>query len=89
MTNAKIAEVLDRYELALSTTNEKQLLHCRSMIPRMRVFLAEGRRGKVFHLLGFMQGVFWANGLYILKELEDHNCPGERTECCGKGPYAD
>lgn len=86
MTDDKIREVLDLYEEKLSRHNTPQeLFHLRTMIPRVRAFVDEGRRDKAFRWLGFMQGVFWAYGVYTLDQLKDHNRPA--AECCGKGPY--
>ena len=51
---------------------EVTLGHCLGMIPKMREFIEEDRMGKVFRWLGFMQGVFWAVGIYSVEEMKNH-----------------
>ncbi len=47
--------------------------HCRRMLDDMEIFLDQGRLGKVFRWLGFVQGVFWALEIYTIDELKRHN----------------
>ncbi len=82
MTSEKVLAVLDRYEIsiglhanAVDVDPAKQFEHLLSMIPRMRVFVSEGRMDKVFRWLGFMQGVLWTLEVYTLDELKEHNSP--------------
>ena len=78
MTDEKVNEVMDLYGNRLTTYAEsrpKNVDHLLSMIPTIRGFIAEGRREKAMRWLGFMQGVLWAEGIYTLHELMDHNRP--------------
>ena len=87
MTDQKILEVLDRYDKHLSHVlsqeatpdgyiNKEEIPgHLKSMIPKIRGYLAEGRREKAFRWLGFMQGVLWRQGVYSLNDLKNHNRP--------------
>lgn len=49
------------------------LQHVLSMIPVLRSFLAAGKMEKVMRWLGFIQGIFWMNGLHTLNALRSHN----------------
>lgn len=49
--------------------------HIKSMFPRMREIIAEGRREKAMRWLGFIQGWLWAQGIYSVDELGKHNMP--------------
>lgn len=87
MTDAKICEVLDRYEVRLAELKKQcdpethspqffeSLAHLGGMIPKVRVFLEEGRREKAFRWLGFMQGVFYSLRVYTIEEMANHNRP--------------
>ena len=59
----------------MSDTKEKCLSHCYSMIPEMKIFLAEGKREKTFRWLGFIQGVLWSYKIYSIMGLMIHNRP--------------
>ena len=43
------------------------------MIPRMQVFVKEGRTEKFMRWVGFIQGVLWILGVYTLEDLMGHN----------------
>lgn len=82
MTDEKILSVLVMYEDllvdALSLFDEDveflyEFRHIQGMIPKIRLFLNEGRRDKAFRWLGFIQGVFYTKKYYNLAELENHN----------------
>lgn len=75
MTDDKCREVLDIYAVELQDYEDGPLGHCKEMIPKMDVFIDEGRREKFFRWLGFLQGVLWMEGMYTLEELKDHNRP--------------
>ncbi len=51
--------------------------HLHEMIGKIRKFLTESRREKAFRWLGFMQGVFYALGVYTIDELANHNRPSK------------
>jgi len=78
MDASKILEVIDKYENELEsipTIQERNVTieHLKKMIPQMREFIKEGRAGKAFRWLGFMQGVLCEQGHYLLEELKEHN----------------
>lgn len=56
---------------------EEIFAHCRGMISKMKTFIKEGRTGKVFRWLGFIQGCLWATRQYSLEDLKNHNRPKE------------
>lgn len=85
MTNAKILSVLKLYEEKLTSLLETerweshaQLKHGLEMIPKMRKFLKEDRREKCFRWLGFLQGIFYCNGIYTIEECANHNRPSKK-----------
>lgn len=53
--------------------NPAQREHVLTMLPRMRVFIEQGRIEKTMRWLGFVQGWLWAIGRYSVEELADHN----------------
>lgn len=88
MSDKKIQLVLTKYELrfedilkasddALSDAgvHRVHMEHAKQMIPKMRQFLVEKRREKVFRWLGFLQGVLYCNGIYTIEEMANHNRP--------------
>ncbi len=89
MSNKKINKVLDIYdarvkrvldEIAPPTCDADQNMwdkfeHLGKMIGKVRDFLVENRREKAFRWLGFMQGVFYAYGIYSIEEMANHNRP--------------
>ena len=78
MTPEKVEEILTEYEYLLDSMYElnDELSHVRTMMPRMRGFLREGRIEKTMRWLGFIQGVLWIQNIYSLEALKSHN----RTE---------
>lgn len=85
MTDEKINQVLDRYTAFLHNLGANGLLHNEDehlleMIPKMRAFLLEGRREKVFRWLGFMQGVFYVFGYFTIEEMANHNRPDDEPK---------
>lgn len=52
-----------------------QIDHIKDMIPKIRGFLTQGRREKAFRWLGFIQGIFYAVGIYTVEDMADHNRP--------------
>ena len=88
MTDDQILEVIGRYEQALindgiptiAHTHELNcvfpraaLAHLRTMFPKIRGFVSDGRREEAMRSLRFIQGVLWSCGLASLDELEDDN----------------
>lgn len=80
MTKEKVLEVLNFYEETLKgmrvecrslsdndrrPSEENTLSHCLDMIPQMREFIVNGRMEKTFGWLGFMQGCFLVNGIFL------------------------
>ena len=86
MLNAKCIAILGMYAKVLSTVEEADCAsdggphheiggHLQSMIPKAIAFFQEGRREKGFRWLGFLQGALWAEGIYTIDELKEHNRP--------------
>lgn len=79
MNNQKIIEVCNIYDdklRSLSLRNNARLKHVwEDMIPLTLQFARDGRLEKAFRWLGFMQGVLWAEGIYSINELKNHNRP--------------
>jgi hypothetical protein len=90
MTDEKIMDVLTRYERDFASMQEAaklmdgalplRLLHAISMIPKMRAFLVQGRREKVFRWLGFLQGIMFCHDIYTVEEMANHNRPPEGSD---------
>ena len=79
MSSGKILSVLKKYEgkiVELLSTERwdgnAQLEHAAEMIPKMRKFLPDDKE-KCFRWLGFLQGIFYCNGIYTIEECADHN----------------
>ncbi|KKQ74663.1 MAG: hypothetical protein US94_C0001G0064 [Berkelbacteria bacterium GW2011_GWB1_38_5] len=90
MTKEKIIQVIEVYRQFFVTkgiqkinyphdflleSSDLGLEHCHGMLDEMVEFVREGRIEKAFRWLGFIQGVFWANRVYTLDNLKDHNRP--------------
>jgi len=90
MDGNKILEVIKRYRnyfkeqgiVAIDfphdkkpETQEEKLGHCYGMLPKMEVFIQEGRMDKAFRWLGFIQGCLWSEDQYALEDLMDHSRP--------------
>lgn len=69
--------------LALQGLTKEHVAHIKSMFPRMREFIAEGRREKVMRWLGFIQGWFWAGGAFSVEELGRMNMPEDGDATVG------
>ena len=95
MDDEKNFEVIDRYRLLLEElgakrievnydkflpSREESLNHLLLMLPKMEAFIIEGRRGKFFRWLGFIQGVLWILGFFSLNDLRDHNFSMKDTD---------
>jgi len=92
MTPDKVREVIARYRELLESngyipephphnvphiSTNKAMDHCLSMLSKMELFLDEGRFEKTFRWLGFVQGYMWANRMFTLEDLKNHNRPDE------------
>jgi hypothetical protein len=78
MTAGKIVEVCNLYSDSLrdAVRHNLRLHHVQShMVPLTIQFANDGRTGKAFRWLGFMQGVLSAEGFYSIDELKNHNRP--------------
>lgn len=51
--------------------------HCYGMLAKIEEFVREDRMDKAFRWLGFIQGVIWAQGVYPLESLKNHNRPDD------------
>ena len=70
----KIGKIDHPHDDMLKET-EFGLEHCHGMLDKMIDFVHEGRMEKTFRWLGFIQGVLWANRVYTLTDLKNHNRP--------------
>ncbi len=66
-------EIEINYYDELSPSREESLSHLLLMLPKMKGFIREGRRGKFFRWLGFIQGALWILGFFSLNDLRGHN----------------
>ena len=82
MKPAEILDVLEIYEITLSfhSGRSDELDHIFSMIPDIEKFVEEGRIGKAFRWLGFMQGVLYCARVYTIDEMRSHNKSGSNEE---------
>jgi len=48
----------------------KHIMYMLWMIPQ---FIKEGRKEKANRWLGFVQGVLWANDVYEIEDMKEHN----------------
>ncbi len=68
-------EFPENQRIYFSESAELVIGHVRSMIPRIREFVEQGRIEKAFRWLGFVQCAFWGLGIFTLNELKNHNRP--------------
>ncbi len=52
--------------------------HAKWMLDKIEEFVAEDKLDKANRWLGFVQGIFYALGLYTINQMRDHN---RGTEC--------
>jgi hypothetical protein len=50
----------------------EHLCHCKWMLAEIPKFLEENQE-KAMRWIGFVQGVFWSNGIYSVYEMREHN----------------
>ena len=86
MTPEKVKEVTAQYRKLLAPVDGKNWAdasgqpepegaheHAKWMLDRIDEFADQGRMGKAFRWLGFLQGVFWTLGTYTLNQMREHN----------------
>jgi hypothetical protein len=78
MTEQHILELLFYYESQLKyfvniIEYNSDLEYCRTMINPMRAMVYEKQFDKLNRWLGFLQGVFWSNGLFTIDQMRNHN----------------
>lgn len=88
MDATKMLEVVQQYRVLLSfipplagpfdvpPTPRKAVAHCAGMLEKIEVFVKEGTPeswDKANRWLGFLQGVFWVQGIYTLNQMRDLN----------------
>lgn len=84
MTKEKILKTLSFYKDFINKLiptydgpyDKNQLNHILTMLPKMEVFIEEGRIEKTMRWLGFIQGILWSWGIFTLEELKLHNYEG-------------
>lgn len=62
-------------ELLGSRQDADILAHCCGMLPKIEIFVHEGRIEKAMRWVGFVQACLWACGIYSLDELKNHSRP--------------
>jgi hypothetical protein len=73
MTRDQVNNLSRYYENTLShITANPELLYTQQFCQRLRELPPE-KTEKAMRWLGFIQGVLWANRLYSIDELKDHN----------------
>jgi hypothetical protein len=63
-------------------TPRKALAHTAGMLDKIEAFVKEGTPeawDKANRWLGFLQGVFWVQGIYTLDQMRDHNRDGIKS----------
>lgn len=55
------------------TSNRDALAHVHAMLDEIEKFCKEGKIGKAFRWLGFVQGVLWVTWQFNIEELKNHN----------------
>jgi hypothetical protein len=90
MNAGKIVEVVEKYRSFLEShgiskvnrskedcaqSSNDVLEHCHWMLDEVDRFISEGRLGKAFRWLGFIQGCLWSTGSFNIYELCEHNRP--------------
>ncbi|HEY0979360.1 MAG TPA: hypothetical protein VGE23_00765 [Candidatus Paceibacterota bacterium] len=53
------------------------LAHCCAMLPKMEVFVSEGRIEEAMRWLVFVQGCLFSCGIFSFEDLENHRHPDE------------
>ena len=66
----------------------RSLGHVYTMLEKMIVFAEEGKDGKAYRWLGFVQGVLWSDGIYSIDDMREHNTSEEEynkiNKACNK-----
>ncbi len=81
MLNAKCIAILAMYSKNLElyvgspAFDANKIKHMQTMVPKATAFFEGGRREKGFRWLGFIQGALWAEGIYSIEDLKEHNRP--------------
>jgi len=85
MSPDKIREVVAIYRKRLQTVEpiqapgdrnpapQEAYSHLHWMLDGIEKFVAEGEFGKAYRWLGFVQGTFWAYGMYSIDQMREHN----------------
>jgi hypothetical protein len=80
MENEKIIDACKKYgedirELLFLCSTVEGLDHMEWMTKQVPGFLVAGRKEKANRWLGFIQGALWANKIYTIEEMKEHNRP--------------
>lgn len=80
MKDEKIIEVCNIYKDKLDHYFGEAYIpdtykHLMWMLWQIPHFIKEGRKEKVNRWLGFVQGALWANEIYTIEEMKEHNKP--------------
>lgn len=85
MEDKKILEACGIYVEELAPFSEdphfaEQYKHMLWMLWQIPQFLSDGRKEKANRWLGFIQGALWADGVYTIEEMKEHNRPDHEEE---------
>ena len=70
MTQDQIHKVCDLYTETLEDSTSERLMYVSTMLPKMKQFEDVE---KAHRWLGFVQGVLWAEGIFTIDEMREHN----------------
>lgn len=85
MTGEMVKQVCDLYTAKAKTAFRERFPEKKShavdyaitMCEKTKGFIDEGRTEKAMRWLGFIQGVFWTEGVYSIDEMRAHNTTQE------------
>jgi hypothetical protein len=78
MEDQKFLNICERYKREFADYPETEYAYWRHilwMLDQIPGFLEEGRKEKSNRWLGFIQGALWAQDIYTIEEMKDHNRP--------------
>ena len=80
MEDQKFLDICEMYKGELSPFAEQPHFeetykHILWMLWQIPQFIEEGRKEKAGRWLGFVQGVLWAEDVYTIEEMKEHNRP--------------
>jgi len=82
MKDEKIIAAANKYEkeireLIFFNCVARDLRHLEWMTKQIPKFITAGRKEKANRWLGFIQGALWADNIYTIEQMKEHNKPDE------------